>query len=137
VTLADPLLVVAAVARALDELSVRYVVGGSVASMLYGIPRATQDVDLVAEIGFDHAEPFAARLRDAFYVDADMIRDAVRRRASFNVIHLGTMFKAYVFFGNYSESGRGRAVSALAGGDRTRYGSAKRLPYSPSRLGAR
>lgn len=60
-TLPDPLLVVAAVASALDAISVRYVVGGSVASMLYGIPRATQDVDLVAEMKAEHAEPFASR----------------------------------------------------------------------------
>lgn len=32
-----------------------------------------------------------------FYVDADMIRDAIQRRASFNVVHLATMFKADVF----------------------------------------
>jgi hypothetical protein len=32
-----------------------------------------------------------------FYVDADMIRDAITRRASFNVIHLKTMFKADIF----------------------------------------
>jgi len=122
VTLADPLLVVAAVARALDELSVRYVVGGSIASMLYGIPRATQDVDLVAELRVDHAEPLAARLRDAFYADADMIRDAVRRRASFNVVHLGTMFKADVFVARpdawgRAEMDRGRVERVGEGAD--------------------
>ena len=36
--------------------------------MLYGIPCATQDVDLVAELRAEHAEPFAARTREAFYV---------------------------------------------------------------------
>ena len=36
-------------------------------------------------------------LSDAFYVDADMIRDAIDRRSEFNVIHLGTMFKVDVF----------------------------------------
>src|SRR5690606_8640426 len=44
-----------------------------------------------------HAEPLARLLRSDFYVDVDMILDAVRRRASFNVIHLATMFKADVF----------------------------------------
>ncbi len=39
----------------------------------------------------------AGALDGAFYVDADMVRDAVKRRASFNVIHLATMFKADVF----------------------------------------
>jgi len=106
VTLPDPLLVVSEVASALDTLGVRYVVGGSVASMLYGIPRATQDVDLVAELHAEHAEPFAEQLRETFYVDVDMILDAVRRRASFNVIHLGTMFKADVFIAAMDAWGR-------------------------------
>jgi hypothetical protein len=48
--LSEPLLVVARLARAFDELGIRYLVGGSLASALYGKPRATQDVDLVAEI---------------------------------------------------------------------------------------
>src|SRR5690606_13892879 len=73
------------------------VVGGSLASSVYGIPRATQDVDLVAKMNAAHAEPLARLLRSDFYVDVDMILDAVRRRASFNVIHLATMFKADVF----------------------------------------
>jgi hypothetical protein len=42
-------------------------------------------------------DAFTSALSGDFYVDADMIRDAIRRRASFNVIHLATMFKADVF----------------------------------------
>ena len=38
--------------------------------------------------------PLVRTLAGEFYIDADMIRDAIRRRASFNVVHLGTMFKA-------------------------------------------
>jgi hypothetical protein len=97
--LSEPLLVVARLARAFDDLSIRYLVGGSLASSIYGVPRATQDVDLVAEMVPAHAEPLAAALEAEFYVDAGMIRDAIRRRASFNVIHLATMFKADVFVG--------------------------------------
>jgi hypothetical protein len=36
-------------------------------------------------------------LAGEFYVDGDMIADAIKRRASFNVVHLATMFKADVF----------------------------------------
>jgi hypothetical protein len=97
--LSEPLLVVARLARAFDDLAIRYLVGGSLASSIYGVPRATQDVDLVAEMAPDHAEGLAAALAGEFYVDAGMIRDAIRRRASFNVVHLATMFKADVFVG--------------------------------------
>jgi hypothetical protein len=95
--LSEPLLIVARLARAFDDLGIRYVVGGSVASSIYGVPRATQDVDLVADIGLSHVESFTNALADEFYIDAGMIRDAIRRRASFNVVHLGTMFKADIF----------------------------------------
>src|SRR6185436_6381382 len=92
-----PVLVVAKLARVFDTLNIRYVVGGSVASSIYGIPRATQDVDLVADIRLPHVEAITSALTGEFYVDADMIRDAIQRSASFNVIHLATMFKADVF----------------------------------------
>jgi hypothetical protein len=93
----DPLAAAAAVARALEELGVRYAVGGSIASSLYGIPRATQDADIVASIAMPHASRLAAALETEFYVDEQMIRDAVRRQGTFNVVHLDTMFKVDVF----------------------------------------
>ena len=93
----EPLLVVATLARVFDTMKIRYLVAGSVASSLYGIPRATQDVDLVAEVGLDKVEAITTALAGEFYVDAEMIRGAIRRSASFNVIHLATMFKADVF----------------------------------------
>lgn len=95
--LSEPLLVVARLARTFDDLGIRYLVGGSLASSIYGKPRATQDVDLVAEIDRDHVDALTIALADEFYIDAGMIRDAIRRRASFNVVHLATMFKADVF----------------------------------------
>jgi hypothetical protein len=95
--LSEPLLVVARLARTFDDLAIRYFVAGSLASSLYGIPRATQDVDLVADIGPPHVEHLMSALAGEFYIDAGMIRDAIRGRASFNVIHLATMFKADIF----------------------------------------
>ena len=85
------------VVEALEELGVRYRVGGSVASSALGVPRSTLDVDVACEIGLAHVARFVARLSGRYYVDADMIADAIRRRASFNVIHLATMLKVDVF----------------------------------------
>jgi hypothetical protein len=95
--LSEPFQVVARLARVFDDLGIRYLVGGSLASSVYGIPRATQDVDLVAEIALSHVEALTNALANDFYVDSGMIRDAIRRRACFNVVHLATMFKADVF----------------------------------------
>jgi len=94
---AEALRVTLLVSRALDMLGVPHAVVGSLASSLHGIPRSTNDADLVAALRPEHAVPLAQALGEAFYVDADMIRDAVVRRSEFNVIHLATMFKVDVF----------------------------------------
>ncbi len=95
--LSEPLLVVARLAQAFDTLAIRHLVGGSLASSIHGTPRATQDVDLLAEIEPADVEPLTDALGDEFHIDAGMIRDAIRRQRSFNVVHLATMFKADVF----------------------------------------
>jgi hypothetical protein len=93
----EPVRVTALVARALERLGIRYLVGGSLASSVHGVPRATNDSDLLAEIWGKHAEPLAAALGSAFYADASAILDATMRGEPFNVIHLETMFKVDVF----------------------------------------
>jgi hypothetical protein len=93
----SPLVVVADVGAIFDQLHVPYVVGGSIASSFHGIPRSTQDVDFVAALSEAVIPPFVQALGDAYYADADMIRDAVARRASFNIVHRPTMFKIDVF----------------------------------------
>jgi hypothetical protein len=95
--LSEPLSVVALVAEAFNALGVTYLVGGSLASSVYGIPRATQDVDLVADLAAAKVDALCDLLKDTFYIDGDMIRDAIAQRSSFNMVHLATMFKADVF----------------------------------------
>ena len=73
----------------LEALDVTYCIGGSVASSFAGVARATLDVDLVADLRSGHAEPLADALTSDYYVDVDMIREAIGRRGTFNVIHLG------------------------------------------------
>jgi hypothetical protein len=81
----------------LERLGVPYLVGGSLASSLHGQPRSTQDVDVVADLQPEHVAPLVAAFRDEFYLDEPAIREAVKRRSTFNLIHLRTMFKADVF----------------------------------------
>lgn len=90
----EALLRIVEVLRALD---VSYAVGGSLASSLFGEPRATADIDLLAELRPAHVRAFVEALAPAFYVDEDMVRDAIRRRESFNLIHLDSMYKVDVF----------------------------------------
>ena len=89
-----------------ERLGIPYVIGGSLASSLHGIPRATQDVDIVARLTPGDVAAVAATLAPHFYIDESAMRDAVERRASFNVIHLGTYFKADVFVARDDEASR-------------------------------
>jgi hypothetical protein len=89
--------VVLLVTDSLERLGARYLLVGSFASTSYGIYRTTADADILAELHIEHAEPLAQALRASFYVDVESIREAVQRRRSFNVIHLGLGFKVDVF----------------------------------------
>ncbi len=82
---------------ALEEIGVLYAVSGSVAGSAHGAPRSTRDADLIADIRPEHIAPLVARLSDDFYIDAEMIADAIARRASFNVIHYDSSFKIDIF----------------------------------------
>ncbi len=38
----------------LNELSISYYIGGSIASSVFGLPRSTMDIDIVADIKIFH-----------------------------------------------------------------------------------
>ena len=80
-----------------DRFEIPYFVGGSVASSSHGIPRTTMDVDIVADIRPDQIDDFAAALKAEFYADPEMMKDAVARGRSFNLIHYETAYKFDVF----------------------------------------
>lgn len=85
------------VVDAFARLGVDYHIGGSVATSTFGEARSTLDVDVVAPIREEHAAPLAAALRGDYYADEELIREAIRRRSSFNVIFLPQYFKIDVF----------------------------------------
>ncbi len=93
----DPLEVTLLVTEVLDRIQVPYLIVGSVASILYGMVRTTNDVDLVARLGRDRVAPLADALESGFYLDRDAMEDAIKRRGMFNLIHLETMFKVDVY----------------------------------------
>lgn len=82
---------------ALDRLGVDYHVGGSFASSVHGVPRQTNDVDLVVDLPAATVPRLAATLRQAFYLDEDRILEAVRRRSSCNLLHLASGIKVDLF----------------------------------------
>jgi hypothetical protein len=80
---------------ALDAAHVPYMVTGSFASSEHGVPRSTNDIDIVIDPSREALDTFLTLLPpDAYYVDADVARDALRRRTMFNVIDMASSWKA-------------------------------------------
>lgn len=93
----DPLRVALIVTNTFERLGILYFIGGSLASIFHGFVRTTNDADIVAALTLEHVDALLDALSGRFYIDAEPIREAIRRKASFNVIHLATMFKVDVF----------------------------------------
>jgi hypothetical protein len=82
------------VTTSLDGLAIPHMVVGSFASTFLGEPRTTRDLDLVIDPTPAQLEHWVESLDpDRFYVDADVARDALRRRSMFNVIEMATGWK--------------------------------------------
>ena len=76
------------IVKTFEKLDIPYLVTGSVASMAYGEPRLTNDIDIVAGIKDRHIaglmEEFPA---DEFYLSDSMIKEAIFNHGQFNIIH--------------------------------------------------
>jgi hypothetical protein len=93
--------------RPLNQLGIRYIIGGSVAAIFYGEPRLTHDVDFVVFLNDQDAQ----RLADAFpasdfyFPPIETVLAEVRREQNghFNVIHTATGFKADMYLSGRDE----------------------------------
>ena len=108
------------VTAVLERLSIPYLVTGSVASIFFGEPRFTNDIDVVVELQAsdiaDLCEQFPA---EDFYLSAEAAADALERRSQFNLIH--------------PRSGLKVDFMVAAGGpfDRSRFARARRIQLAP------
>lgn len=82
---------------AFGNCAIPYMIGGSVASGVHGVYRTSLDVDLVVDIDSVVVPRFVRELGNAFYADADQIRDALQAGRSFNLIHLASSYKFDLF----------------------------------------
>lgn len=80
-----------------EQISVPYLIGGSIASSILGEPRATLDIDIVADLKLSHIQALLELMTGEFYIDETMIREAIENNSSFNVIHLDSMQKVDIF----------------------------------------
>jgi hypothetical protein len=85
----------------LEATGLSYMATGSVASMIYGEPRLTLDLDLVIELPANRVEAFLAAFPESeFYrppVEVVRLECSRESRGHFNVIHHETGAKADVY----------------------------------------
>lgn len=86
----------------LNKNKISYFVSGSVASIIYGQPRLTHDIDLIIHLKADEIDTFIKAFPlDQFYCPPEeTIRIELNRsiRGHFNLIHHETGFKADIYF---------------------------------------
>lgn len=93
----EPIEITLLVIVAFEVLGIRYLIAGSLASAIYGEPRATRDADLLADIRPEHVEPLYEMLEPQFNISKEAIENALKHRSSFNAIHFQSLFKVDVF----------------------------------------
>lgn len=85
------------VANFCESQGVAYRVVGSMASMVYGEPRFTNDVDIVAELSLAHVASLCAAFRaPEYYLSEHAVREAIVKRLQFDIIHPASGLKADV-----------------------------------------
>lgn len=88
---------VVAVFDALAALDVPFMVSGSLASNFYGVPRGTQDADIVLDLKRLPVDALAARLEDAFEVDRQAAFESVLGSPRLLVRAHGQAFEVELF----------------------------------------
>jgi hypothetical protein len=86
--------------RPLDQLRIRYLISGSVAAMIYGEPRFTNDIDLVVFLRAAEVERMRAAYPapDFYLPPANFIATEIdREHGQFNIIHADSGLKADCF----------------------------------------
>ena len=105
----------ALVVETFTRLGIPYFATGSVASMAYGEPRLTNDIDIVAGVREEHVPGLLAAFpADAFYLSAEAMHEAIRSRGQFNIIHPTSGLQVDVILRKDTPFDRGRFARARA-----------------------
>lgn len=93
----------------LERLHIRYFVTGSTATIFFGEPRFTNDIDIVVDLSADTVVPFCRQFpEDDFYVSAEAAMDALHQHSMFNIIEPRSGLKVDVIVPAPSEFNRER-----------------------------
>lgn len=101
-------------ASTLDALGVRYAVVGGTASIIYGEPRFTNDIDVVVELCPEHLDLFCSAFPPSeFYLSRSAVESAIRKRFQFNIIHPASGLKIDCIVAKGDEYDRSRLSRAM------------------------
>ena len=92
----DPLGIARSLGEALEQVGASWVVGGSVASSLHGVPRSTVDLDVIVAMAPGSVAAFVEAAA-GFLIDEDTLREQLQRGRAYNVFHATTVTKIDLF----------------------------------------
>ena len=79
------------VVETFEALGIDYMISGSQASIYYGEPRFTQDIDIVAHLDVAHVPGLLVHFPlPEFSVAEDAVREAIAAHGQFNILHPGS-----------------------------------------------
>jgi hypothetical protein len=107
--------------RTFETLGIPYLITGSMATIAYGEPRFTNDIDVVARISAQQISAVCAAFPEPdYYCSFQAVEQAVRHSSQFNILHPGSGLKIDVMLATDSAF------------DRSRLSRGIRLPAGPN-----
>ena len=95
------------VIRTLETLEIPYMVAGSVAAVVYGEPRMTNDMDVVVDLQAESVDRLGRSFSspEFYFPPRPTILDEIVRRGQFNIIHLASGSKVDLILRKATEHG--------------------------------
>ena len=101
-------------ATTLDRLDLPYLVTGSTATITFGEPRFTNDIDIVVKLPLERLDEFWEAFPEGeFYLDPNAAREAIRRKTQFNIVHPASGLKVDIVIPDDSPFERSRFARVL------------------------
>lgn len=76
-----------------EKIGLPYMLTGSMAMIIYAIPRLTMDIDIVIELDRNGMDDFIKVFETDYYIPHEAVSRAVAQKKMFNIIHESSAFK--------------------------------------------
>ncbi len=87
-----------------ERESIQYRIVGSMASIVYGETRMTNDVDILVDLPLEQAEALSREFPPPeYYVSLEAMQQAIKSRHQFNIIYVDTGFKVDIMIPSNTE----------------------------------